>query len=89
MPTIKEVENNKTKRETRNLIRFDNGLKVSQLFKDFFAIGFSNLDAIKSLIKFYYPDQDLNNLYDFWHLRAYDNNIYACLENILEKLKAE
>jgi hypothetical protein len=78
-----------SKREFKSLNRFDNAIKISTVLKNFFNKGFRNLDSIKAILNFYYPEFDCSGLYDFWHLRIYDEKIFQCLENVLEKLKSE
>jgi predicted transcriptional regulator len=84
-----EVEKEFTKRESKSLNRFDNAIKISTVLKSFFEKGFRNLDSIRAILSFYYPKDDFSQLYDFWHLRIYDEKIFTRLENVLEKLKAE
>lgn len=61
----------------------------SELFTDFFDLGFTSFQALKSIVKQYYPDIDVKVLKQMWQMRMVDHEVKLKLQNVYEKLKAE
>lgn len=78
-----------TKRELQTKKRFEGAYKVSKVLKDFFEKGFRSFEALKSIMAFYYPEVDENQLFNLWNFRVFDEDIADKLMDVFEKLKSE
>ena len=83
-----EIENLK-QREVKTLNRIVSSQKSANILRSFFEKGFTSFEALKAICKNYYPKVDENKLYDFWHIRIFDDSILEILEDVFEKLKVE
>lgn len=83
-----EIENLK-QREVKSLNRFKSVQRSIIILRNFFDKGFTSYEALKAIVKNYYPELDENKLYDLWHIRTFDEELVGVLENVFEKLKAE
>lgn len=83
-----EIENLK-QREVKSLNRFKSVQRSVEILRSFFDKGFTSYEALKAIVKNYYPELDENKLYDLWHIRTFDEELVGVLENVFEKLKAE
>jgi hypothetical protein len=84
---IKEIK--MKPREIQTLSRFENSVKSSVLLKDFFNKGFNSFIALRAIVSNYYPEITERELFDFWNLRKFDEELYLKLGNVFEKLKSE
>ncbi|MHC0441581.1 hypothetical protein [Flavobacterium sp. 3-210] len=84
-----EVDVKLKQRESKTLKRFESAAKQSVLLKSFFEKGFKSYDAFFAIVKNYYPEISDNRLWDFWHIRILDDEIYEKLTIVFDKLKSE
>lgn len=85
-------KSSETQLETREFearTRFIKYQASSELFRDFFDLGFTSFQALKSIAKQYYPDIDVKVLKQMWQMRMVDHDVKLKLQNVYEKLKSE
>ncbi|NHM07649.1 hypothetical protein G4D82_10480 [Flavobacterium sp. CYK-4] len=77
---------NLKQRDLKTFKRIESAQNSAQVLSDFFDKGFQSFEALKAIVKNYFPNTDESRLWDFWHFRNFDSEILAALKDVLKKL---